>query len=93
MYLSKTNSSFLNAAKALKSYILLRLVRCDEDQWTEVAVVTLIWIVTIDTANSASFEPSELESYLDDVSQAWRKSLGCDAAHGALIVCGSYTSC
>ena len=73
----------------LKTYILRRLAHHEEDQWTEVGVVTLIWMGATDTAHPPSIEPTKLEADLNEVYKSWSKILGSEATHGALVVCGN----
>lgn len=75
----------------LKTYILRRLAHHEEDQWTEVAVVTLIWMAATDTTHPPSIEPAKLEADLNDVYKSWTKVLGPEATHGALVVCGQFS--
>lgn len=75
-----------HAAKALKTYVVVRLALHDELYWVETGLLTFIWMVTTDPADPASISQLELESFLNEVYQVWNKTLSPEATHGALVV-------
>jgi hypothetical protein len=65
---------------------MVRLALHDEADWVESGLLTLIWMVTTDSADPASITHLELESSLNEVYQVWNKTLSPEATHGALVV-------
>jgi len=73
-----------HACKALKQFILQRLVPNRNDEWTESAVITLLWMST--SGKDQSVDVEVLESWLGDIHRAWDRGLSAEAAHGALVL-------
>lgn len=63
-----------------------RLALHEEADWVETGLLTLIWMVTTESADPASIAQLELESSLNEVYQVWNKPLSPEATHGALLV-------
>ena len=83
-----TNFSTSNAIHVLDAYIVTRLAPNDEI-WTESTVITLIWLMTSSDKDDGQLELSDYAKLFDNIHQAWRKELGAEATHGALVVSSS----
>jgi Meiosis protein SPO22/ZIP4 like len=72
--------------KALNQFIVQRLACHSIHEWTESAVVTMVWMATTPLEPSNQAAPEEVGSWLDDIHAAWSHSLTGEAANGALVV-------
>ncbi|KIX92131.1 uncharacterized protein Z520_12124 [Fonsecaea multimorphosa CBS 102226] len=81
-----TEISTSHAIRVLESYIVLRLAPSDEYTWTENAIVTLIWLMTVESSDHDNIDPLSLEEAFDKIQQAWNRALSAEATHGALIL-------
>ncbi|OAL23564.1 hypothetical protein AYO20_10960 [Fonsecaea nubica] len=75
-----------HAIRVLESYIVLRLASSDEHEWTEKAIITLIWLITAESEGQSSVDMLSLQGTFEKIYRAWNKALSAEATHGALIL-------
>ncbi len=74
-----------NAICVLDAYVVTRLAPNDES-WTESTIITMIWLMTSGDKDESQVELSDCAKSFDSIHQAWRKALGAEATHSALVV-------
>ena len=78
--------------EVLKHYITRRLSDVEEKSWAESAVVTIVWLITSDPAETSSMTAQECYLILQDIESTWKHKIRSEVSHGALVVRPSLTS-
>ena len=78
--------SISHALKALKLYLTHRLTLDDNQQRTEEAIVTYLWIATSEDNGQSFMSAQELRSDLDSFHGTWKRSLSPETAHAILLL-------
>ncbi|KAJ4532789.1 hypothetical protein HRR76_007769 [Exophiala dermatitidis] len=83
IHLLKTKS--LQAINALETYIVTRLVPNENNEWTESAILNLIWLL-VESFDDAVRTSANMHSILDKIHRAWNQTLSPEAARSAHVV-------
>jgi hypothetical protein len=80
------DNSYNHALTSLKTYILSRLLAHTEVGWTEVAIVTLVWMMVSIEPNPSTVDPQDLCHFFDDLLRNGKEAFTSEATHAILAV-------
>ncbi|KAG9796305.1 hypothetical protein KCU88_g293, partial [Aureobasidium melanogenum] len=83
IHLLKTKSS--QVINALETYIVTRLIPNENNEWTESAILNLIWLL-VESFDDAVRTSANMHSILDKIHRAWNQTLSPEAARSAHVV-------
>ncbi|KAK5195554.1 hypothetical protein LTR92_004494 [Exophiala xenobiotica] len=78
--------SINDAIEAIVTYITTRLAPGEESAWTDSAIVTLVWMITLSQAQDSSSFHHHATSRFNKIQTAGRMSVGPEAARAALVL-------
>ncbi|KAL2444410.1 hypothetical protein ABEF95_016731 [Exophiala dermatitidis] len=85
VHITQANHKISQAINALETYIVTRLVPSENNEWTESAILNLIWLL-VESFDDAVRTSANMHSILDKIHQAWDQTLSPEAARSAHVV-------
>lgn len=84
-FLKSANHSSSQVINALETYIVTRLIPNENNEWTESAILNLIWLL-VESFDDAVRTSANMHSILDKIHRAWNQTLSPEAARSAHVV-------